>query len=325
MVELMALLLVASTPRVEDSAARGLQITGDFGCPTAEDVARSLARLHPDLEARGFTLELSASGSDLGLRVLDPSRALVGERRFTGLPDCAQRADAVAATVAVWLTELSVQLPPQSLGADATVEAPPPALEAAARPRPVEIGTSAAQATSPTRLHWQLELGAAALGAIDQTGAGAGGIELGGAVRPLAQWWGLQARLAWEAPRSIALGPGFADWQRVTLGAGAHFPLQRGTTGFELEADLLAGLAVTQGRGLTVSHLDAGLEPGLFAGARFFVDPWPAWRGWLKVGVALWPVRQQVGLFAANASSPADVASLPQVELLVTLGGSWLN
>ena len=173
---------------------------------------------------------------------------------------------------------------------------------------------------------WQLELGGAALGSIDETGAGTPGIdlELPGLARSR-RHWGWQAHLGWEAPRTLPLGPGFADWQRITLAAGPHFQLQRGWRGFDLEADLLAGVIVTHGGGVAVPHLDAGLEPGFFVGGRFFADPRPIWRGWLSVGLAVWPVREQVGLFSGNASIPTTLATIPQLELLLALGGSWLD
>ena len=34
---------------------------------------------------------------------------------------------------------------------------------------------------------------------------------------------------------------------------------------------------------------------------------------------------QQVGLFSGTAPTPAALATLPQLELLVALGGSWLD
>jgi hypothetical protein len=317
MTKLLVLLLIATPSRAEEAPVVGLQVTGEASCPTVDQIHQSLAHLHPDANARGWKLELTGAEptTDLGVRFFDPSNALVGERRFAGLPDCGLRADAVAATLAVWLGELTPQPLPSAPGS----EAPEPA--AAPTPRPVAIVSAAP--SQPKHPRWQLELGAAALGSLDQTGAAAGGVRLSSWVRPLAQWWGLQAHLSWEAPRSLALGTGFADWQRVTLAAGAHFPLQPGRIGFELEADLLAGLTVSQGRDLSVSRLDAALDPGLFAGARFFADPLPTWRGWLSVGVAAWPVRQQVGLF--SGTSPAALATLPQLEFLLALGGSWLD
>jgi len=316
MIELLVLLVIRGLPI-------GLEVSGDASCPTAAQITQSLARLHPDLDARGWKLELStdANTSNLHMRVHDPSNALVGERRFEGLSDCDQRAEAVAATLAVWLGELAAQPLPAPVYPAATLEQPP--APEAPNPPALSLGRAAAPAV-PSR-PWQLELGAAALGSIDETGAGAAGIDLSSWVRPGQRRWGLQAHLEWEAPRSLQLGPGFADWQRFTLGAGAHLPLERAWGGFELEANLLAGLTVTQGRGLTVPRLDAALQPGFFAGARFCVDPRPVWRGWLSVGVAFWPIRQQVGLFSPTAATPSALATLPQLELLLALGGSWLD
>jgi len=323
MVELLVLLIVGGVPGTEERAPSVVEVTGDASCPTAAQITQSLARLHPDLDAHGWGVELSTgtSAADLRMRVHDPSNVLVGERRFNGLTDCDQRADAVAATLAVWLGELAAQLLPAPIYPAANKEEPP-APEAAS---PSALVVSRATAPNARPPAWQLELGAAALGSIDETGAGAAGIDLSTWVRPVGRLWGLQAQLEWESPRSLTLGPGFADWQRVTLGAGAHLPLERGWGGFELAARVLAGLTVTQGRDLTVPHLDAALEPGFSVGARFFVDPRPSWRGWLSVGLALWPVRQQVGLFSPTAATPSSLATLPQLELLLALGGSWLD
>ena len=317
------ILLILGALQGAPLARAGLDIEGELRCPTAAQIGDRLGRLHPDLDARGWHLEIWAEvgPSGLGMRIRDPANALIGERHFVGLSSCDQLAEAVAATLAVWLGEVTAEpLPapnyPTTPAERATVS------EAQRSPNVAQ--RTGAISGAPAR-GWQLELGAGALGSIDGTGAGAPGAELSVRTGPSAAHWGLQANLEWAASRAVALGSASAIWQRVSLGGGACFILERGWSGLELEADLLAGVTVIRGSGLTAPHLDAALGPGFFVGTRFFVDPRPSWRGWFSAGVAWWPVRQQVGLFPATSSTPSALAPLPEIEVVLAAGGSWLD
>ncbi len=284
-----------------------------------------LSALHPNLGAQPLSAEVSADTSEPNprLQLFDSSGLLLAERRFTGLPDCRQRAQAMAATLAVWLGDLSARVPPPvypaAPGSLAAIERPTLKADASAS------ASISAASTPGSSNRWKVEIGAGALASIDSAGDGVAGAELRTSMRPTTWRLGLQGHLSWEGSRELPLGEGYAQWQRVTLGAGLHLPLEWPGFGLELEVDALAGLLLTQGRDLTTSRIDAAVNPGGLAGVRFFIDPLSSGRAWLFLGGAFWPVVERVGAFSGPGQSPIALATLPQAELVAVLGGSWLK
>ncbi len=270
---MIELLVVMAMVASNDGRGR-LELSGEAGCPTAAQIIQSLARLDShlaaDLDRRGWRLALSADARapDFEIRVQDPSNAVIGERRFIGLSDCGQRAEAVAATLAVWLGALAAEPLPAPVYPPAALDHPPPSAPRARTPRALAASFAAAPAVLTRR--WQLELGAAALGSIDETGAGAAGVDLSAWGRPLAWRWGLQAHLEWEAPRSLPVGPGLRRLAAREPRGWSALSTPVGMGWFRAGGRSAGGRHPDPGPRLDGSSIwMCGFDPGVFIGGRF--------------------------------------------------------
>lgn len=289
-------------------AAIEIQATGD--CPGAAEVRRRLEPLLDAGSAEGAsdvaTIKQHADGT-LVLSLADAAGRSVGERRFDRGGPCADRADTVAVTLAIWQAQLHPEI---TLRLDRLSPATPPA--PAARPPAEMAAVRPAPAPTPST-PMALSLGAAAAGSWQPgSWAPAGRLELG-IGRPGSRW---RARLAalGLATHTRAVGPGQARWWRAALSLGADLDVVRGPRwALVLGAGALGGVVSISGEGYTTNRTSRSLDAGGELRARGEWRPGRL-RPWVGASVAGWLRRQGLDL------EGVPVSALPRVEPAAALG-----
>jgi hypothetical protein len=271
------------------------QIRADAGgCPDAAAVSQRLAGLlnsggesaEPDL------VDLTVSGPDLHLRLSRADGTLVAERRIPRSNRCAELADAVAALVAAWESDLRPEAPPPP------VPAPLPPLPLVVREAPREQERASYE-----------------IGMLPALWLGGGRFSFAGTLR--AGVWSRRApvgmTLALSATFPVDSGDsgGLAHWRRHALSAGVMGRLRHRWLFVDGLAEAVLGWLVVnqEGAGDARASFDPGLTIGLRAGSRV------ARRLELYASLGAW------GAAWTAADRPGAV---PHWGLLTGLGGSFL-
>jgi hypothetical protein len=273
--------------------AEGPVIHADAGgCPDAPAVSQRLAGLlgnggdgEPD------RVDLSLDGADLNLRLSRADGTLVAERRIPRSNRCPELADAVAALVAAWESDLSLAARP-AVPAAAPKMAPALVDEAPVEPQPPTIYE---------------------LGMVPALWVGGGRFSFASSLR--AGVWSRRsavgATVAFSATFPLE-GPSSSGWRRHALSAGVMGRLSHRWLFVDgLGEAVLGWLVVNQEGSGTHAQFDPGLTIGLRAGSRV------ARRLEVYLSVGAWGA-------AWSGSDQRAPGAVPHWGLLTGLGGSFL-
>jgi hypothetical protein len=292
-----------------------MQIQGAGSCPAAGEVEGKLAPLlPPDFMESSADRAVIAEGADgaLSVSLARPDGRTVGQRRLPRAATCAEQAETVAVTLAVWEAqihpEISLRLDGLTAAPSSAVVAVPPsnrelALRAPIEPRHTKVTTWA--------------VGAGLVGSWQPGSVAPGGrldAMLGAVDRP----WRWQLSLAGLGKHTLSLGPGQANWWRVYLALGADYALPLGRRwALALGAAGVAGLATADGSGFstdrTARAVDLGVEGMLRVEVRL-----GAVRPWLGLTLVTW-LRQQTLEVTGTATSVV----LPRAEPMIAVGADF--
>jgi hypothetical protein len=324
---LTALLLALETDAL-------VRVGGASACPRPDEVEAHLERRLParpaGVEPDRATVDVDAG--QLRLVLVRPDGTLVGEKRLDPKASCVEMAEAVAIVIAIWERPLRAGgVPPPELPADrreeiaAQTEARPersaPVLADARADAVVEKPAAVDRSEpSPTdaaaRPPWRFEIGAgvetvfpggmpgALIDATLRSRAGFGPrIALGGA------WW-----------NEAELGVGHVSWTRLTASLGLIHGWASSRLFLDLREQLVAAALVARGRGYDRTQTRVAFDPGVEAGLRAGVAVSSSLRLWLDVGLAFWPVPQELRVDGFAQSIDAGAFSG-----LLSVGGTFLT
>jgi len=292
-----------------------MQIQGAGSCPATSDVEGKLAPLLPpdfmESSADSAIIVEDADGT-LSVSLARPDGRTVGQRRLPRAATCAEQAETVAVTLAVWEAQIHPEI---SLRLDGLTAAPSSAV-AAVPPSNREPELRAPIEARPARVTtWAV--GAGLVGSWQPGSVAPGGridAMLGAVDRP----WRWRLSLAGLGTHTLSLGPGQANWWRVYLALGADyaFPLGR-RWALALGAAGVAGIATADGSGFstdrTARAVDLGVEGMLRVEVRL-----GAVRPWLGLTLVTW-LRQQT----LEVTGAATSVALPRAEPMIVVGADF--
>jgi hypothetical protein len=272
-----------------------IEVRGTGDCPAPGEVARRLAPLlDADSGVAPDVAVLDAEAGSLRVTLRDSGGRPIGERRLPRSGSCADQAETVAVTLAIWEAQVHPEI---ALHLDRlNSPPPPPAVSAsAAPPRLVLLGAAAAGDWQPGS--W----------------APAGRLELG--LGRAAGRWRWHLALLGIGPHTLALGPGQARWWRAAGTIGADGAVARGEAwSLVLGGGPVVGAASISGQGYSVDRTSRSVDVGGELRARL-ERARGVFRPWLGAGCVGWLRRQTVEL-----AGLADTSQLPRVEPSVALG-----
>lgn len=292
-----------------------MQIQGAGSCPAAAEVEGELAPLlPPGFVSTSADLAVIAEDADgtLSVSLARPDGRTIGSRRLPRAASCAEQAETVAVTLAVWEAQIHPKI---SLRLDRLAAAQPPAT-VAAPPAIADVSfRGAAAPASPNVTTWAV--GAAFVGSWQPGSVAPGGrldAMLGAVDRP----WRWRLSVAGLGEHTLSLGQGQASWWRLYLALGADYALPVGRRwSVALGAAGVLGVATAEGSGYstdrTARATDVGVEGMLRVELRL-----GAIRPWLGLAVVTW-LRQQT----LEVTGPAASLVLPPAEPLIALGGDF--
>jgi hypothetical protein len=292
-----------------------IQIDGAGTCPTTTEIQRQLAPLLPsggaiDLSDRARIAE-SADGLDVALARSDGRT--VARRRLPRSGTCAEQAETVAVTLAVWEAQIhpEIALRLDRLGATPTAGTAATVGRAGAAPTVARAAEPAAQGPG------LFAVGAAVVGSwqpgsiapggrVDVTRGTAGGS------------WRARLSLAALGRHTMSLPPGEATWWRLYAAAGTDYVLSIGA-GWQvtLGAAGVLGAVMAAGSGYSNDRTTRSADVGVETLARAEL-PRSALRPWLGVALLTWLRRQDVVVTGQGAS-----AALPRFEGVLALGADF--
>ena len=302
-------------------------------CPSAADVVQRLEPILPQAAAGSplatdvAAVEERADGT-LSVSLSLSNGGLVGRRELPRAPSCADQADAVAVTLAVWeaalhpdITLALDRLPPDASRASASQ---PPPSQPRAPPPATAVETRAASAP-PARAPLRLRVGVA----FGVAGARAGAntwmseAQVDGAWSLADDTWRLRLSARGTGEQTMDVPPGDVYWQRLSLaaavdrvsrlGGGADWKLVLG-------AGPVAGAVRLRGAGFAVDRRATLPDVGAAAAVRLERRV-GRWSGWLALTATWWLRSQRLQVVGLEPGSPA--AELPQGEAAVALGASF--
>jgi hypothetical protein len=298
-------------------------------CPTAADVQQRLQPILPQGPAAAplatdvAAVEERADGT-LSISLSRSSGGLVGQRELPRAPSCADQADAVAVTLAVWEAALhpDITLALDRLPPDASrAAAPPPGPRA---PPPAPAVEARAAPAPPAREPGRLRLGAGfgvaqALGGRNTFVPAA---RIDGAWSIASDAWRLRLSALGTGEHVMDVPPGEAHWQRLSLAAAVDRVAVLsgdGTWKMILGAGPVAGAVRLRGSGFAVDR--RAFLPDLGGAAVVRLERRVGrWSAWLAVTGTWWLRSQRLEVIGATSASP-DVY-LPQGEAALALGVS---
>jgi hypothetical protein len=295
-----------------------MEIQAAGACPAAAEVEAKLAPLFPPGFAatapdRAVIVE-DADGA-VSVALARPDGTTISRRRLPRAASCAEQAETVAVTLAVWEAQIHPEISLRLDRLGATASAPPATDSPPPRDAPAAVALRPASAPA-TESATVLAVGAAALGAFQPDVAPGGRLDatLGAAGRP----WRWRLSVAALGTHTLDLPPGRASWWRLYAALGADYavPFAR-RWDVALGAAGVIGLANIEGSGYTVDRqartVDLGAEALLRVDVRL-----GAVRPWLGLALVTW-LREQTVAVTNVAAAPA----LPRVEPLIALGADF--
>jgi hypothetical protein len=290
-----------------------MTVEGAGGCPAPAEVDAGLAPLLPPGFASASTDRalIVEEPDGLSLSLARSDGRTIAHRRLPQTGTCAEQAETVAVTLAVWEAQIHPEI---ALRLDRLAGTP---ARAAAVPavadRPPTLVQSAAPA--PAR-EFAASIGAAAVGGWQPDSVAPGG-RLDATLGPERRPWRARLSLAALGDHTARLPPGNASWWRsyAALGADAVLSLA-GRWRLALGAAGVLGVKTAAGSGFstdqTARSIDLGLETTLRAELRL-----GAVRPWLGLALLTWLGRQTLEVTGASS------AVLPRLEPLLALGADF--
>jgi hypothetical protein len=291
-------------------AANVVEVRSDAGCPSTEEVVDKLAPLLPTAIPTGSTtkvgdravVELLESGEEgvarLRVTLVREDGSVAGDRRLVLDGACPEKADAVAAVIAAWATDLvatgsiATSMPraagPTDVHSENAARQPPPGLSAV-------VGVAGG-------LAWVG--GTAAIGTLE--------VLVG---RAMSRW---QVRIAAtsETTRRHELATGEFTWSHTAAATGLMLRSQGRTWRFAADGGPFIGWTTLDGHGFSTGRqtrtFDFGATGALrleraFAGFSLWIEG----RGWG------WPRTQRAVL-----SGSSERVKLSGFDAMLSLGGS---
>ncbi|HXI58111.1 MAG TPA: hypothetical protein VNO55_18725 [Polyangia bacterium] len=288
-----------------------MEIHAAGGCPSAAEIERRLGPLLGAGTTAGAadvaTIKRDADGTLL-VSLDDDAGRPIGDRRFPGAGGCADLADTVAVTLAIWEAQIHPEI---TLRLDRLTGAR--AAEPVAAAPPVTV-TRPPPAAAPPRRRGTIALGASAF-ADWQPGSWAPG----GRVELAFGWtdsrWRGRAAAVGVGTHTIDLAPGQVSWWRTLLVAGVDGDVARGARwAVVLGAGAAVGVASLSGTGFAVNRTTRSLDAGGEVRARAEWRP-GAIRPWVGASLVGWLRRQTLELQGAPTSG-----ALSRTEPMVAAG-----
>jgi len=291
-----------------------IQIQGAGSCPAAGEVEGRLGPLLPPGFADGSSdravITEDADGA-LSVSLARPDGKTVDRRRLPPAATCAEQAETVAVTLAVWEAqihpEISLRLDRLAVPASASAAVPPEDRDLALR-RPAEL--------PPTRATtWAV--GAAFVDSWQSGSQAPGGrleVMRGAVDRP----WRWQLSAVGLGQHALGLAPGLATWWRLHLALGADYALPLGRRwALALGAAGVLGVVIAEGSGYstdrTTTSTDLGIEGMLRVELRL-----GAVRPWLGLALVTWLRQQTLEVTGVETS-----VALPRAEPLIAVGADF--
>lgn len=295
-----------------------MQIQGAGSCPAASEVEGKLAPLlPPDFMENSSDRAVIAEDADgtLSVSLARPDGRAIGQRRLPRAATCAEQAETVAVTLAVWEAQIHPEI---SLRLDGLAVARPSAVAAVA-PVPPSNREPGLRAPIEPR-HAKVTTWAVGAGLVGswQPGSVAPGGRLDAMMGAVDRPWRWRLSLAGLGKHTLSLGPGQASWWRIYLALGADyaFPLGR-RWALVLGAAGVAGLATADGSGFstdrTARAVDLGVEGMLRVELRL-----GAIRPWVGLTLVTW-LRQQT----LEVTGAATSIVLPRAEPMIAVGADF--
>jgi hypothetical protein len=296
------------------SVLLAIEIHASGNCPAGADVEQRIGPLlGAETAARTSdvaTIKQSADGTLL-VSLDDSDGRPIGERRFPRAGTCADQAERIAVTLAIWEAQIHPEI---VLRLDRLSPEAGPA--SAPAPPAVTLRTAASSGAPPARA--LVSLGAAVAGDW-QSGAWVPAVRADFGLGPTGGRW--RARLSGIAvgQHTLDVTPGQASWWRAILSVGADYDVARGRRwAVVLGAGALGGLVSISGSGFALNQTSRSLDAGAELRARVEWRPGRV-RPWVGASVAGWLRRQNLDLRGATTSS-----ILPRVAPMLALGADFV-
>jgi hypothetical protein len=275
-----------------------VSVEGTTTCPRPAEVEALVLPGAGD-SSRGDRAELTVSGGQLRVRLLDRAGELVGEQELALDAPCASLAAAAAAVISAMELELHSS-PPVDV---ATIQSP-------AKPTPSQAGTARTMPTAGLTPPVNYRVGAMFLGSIDGIAIAPGGA-VTASLGARSSSFRLDAGLFLEGRRQLAFGGGTAGYQRFWVSLGPGYALKWRDFTFEGQLAALGGLVSLVGDGTTSPGSGTALEIGAALG---LTAQWSFGAFAISTGpiLSLWP-------------GPIDVeiVALHQTRALPLWDGLW--
>jgi hypothetical protein len=299
-------------------------------CPSAADVAQ---RLHPILPQvpPGSPLATDVAAVEerpdgtLSLSLSRSTGGLVGRRELPRASSCADQADAVAVTLAVWEAALhpDITLALDRLPPDASRTSTPRLGPPQPSPPAAVVDTRAA-AASLAREPGRFRVGAG-FGVGQSLGGGNTFVpeaHVEGAWSLANDAWRLRLSAGGAGEHVMRVETGEAHWRRLSLAAAVQrvSPIAGASWKIVIGAGPVAGVVRLRGSGFAVDHSEVLADVGGAAAARLERRS-GRWSAWLAVTVTYWLRSQQLEVIGASPGSSA--VELPRGEAGAALGVSF--
>ncbi|HET6280885.1 MAG TPA: hypothetical protein VFH73_07965 [Polyangia bacterium] len=296
------------------SVLLAIEIHASGNCPGGADVEQRIGPLlGAETAARTSdvaTIKENADGSLL-VSLDDSDRRPIGERRFPRAGTCADQAERIAVTLAIW----EAQIHPEIV---LRLDRLSPEVAPARAPAPPAVTLRTDASSGAPRAPALLSLGAAVAGDW-QSGAWVPAVRADlGLGRTDGRW---RARLAGVAvgQHTLDVPPGQASWWRAILSVGADYDLARGRRwAVVLGGGAVAGLVSISGSGFALNRTSRSIDAGAELRVRAEWRPGRV-RPWLGALATGWLRRQNLDLRGSATSS-----TLPRVEPMLALGADFV-
>ncbi|HEY7374596.1 MAG TPA: hypothetical protein VIF57_20705 [Polyangia bacterium] len=302
------------------SCLLALQIEGAGGCPAAAEVEGKLVPLLAPGSASVSTDRaiITEDGDGLSISLARPDGMTVARRRLPRARTCAEQAETVAVTLAVWEAQIHPEI---SLRLDRLADqqpAPAPNPAAAAAPPPVDREKIVARSSErPPAREILAAVGVAAAGGWQPDSVAPGG-RIDATLGAAGRGWRARLSLAALGRHTVRLPPGEATWWRGYVAPGADYQLPIGRRWqLSLGAGAVLGVMTAQGSGFSVDRSSRSIDLGVETMLQIALRPGTV-RPWLGVGLLTWLRRQTLDVGGQAASTV-----LSRVEPMLALGADF--
>lgn len=290
-----------------------VQIDGAGGCPTAADIQGQLAPLLPATAEviSADRARVVESPEALDVALARPDGRTVARRRLPRTGSCAEQAQTVAVTLAVWEAQVHPEI---SLRLDRLATAP----VAAGQHADAEAAPTVARAAEPPAEGNRLAALGAAMFASWQPGSIVPGGRVDGTLGAAAGSWRARLSLAVVGRHTMTLSPGEAAWWRAYAAAGADYRLRIGASGqLALGVAGVLGALTAAGSGFTSDRTTRSVDLGIETMVRAELLR-RSFRPWVGAALVSWLRQQTVEVTGQSAT-----AVLPRFEVLAAVGADF--